>query len=108
MPAGRLFLQGRRDWHWKRSATVVLDADDSYESLPGKVMAFFRHALKHEEFDWLFKCDDDTYVDTSRLWQLAEDGVDMAGSSYLMERGAPSGRPNAPASRNGSGRRGSL
>lgn len=71
--------------------TVVLDADDSYESLPGKVMAFFRHALKHEEFDWLFKCDDDTYVDTSRLWQLAEDGVDMAGSSYLMERGAPSG-----------------
>ncbi|MBN8458150.1 MAG: hypothetical protein J0M04_09940 [Verrucomicrobia bacterium] len=71
--------------------TVVLDADDTYETLPGKVMAFFRHALKHEEFDWLFKCDDDTYVDISRLWQLAEDGVDMAGSAYLMERGAPTG-----------------
>lgn len=71
--------------------TVVLDADESYESLPGKVMAFLRYALTNEDFDWLFKCDDDTYVDTSRLWQLAEDGVDLAGSAFLMERGAPSG-----------------
>lgn len=71
--------------------TVVLDVGDDYDHLPAKVMAFFRHALEHFEFDWLFKCDDDTYVDLSRLQDLALDGVDLVGNRFLWERGAPSG-----------------
>ena len=71
--------------------TVVLDVADDYDHLPAKVMAFFRHALEHFDFDWLFKCDDDTYVDLSRLPDLALDGVDLVGNRFLWERGAPSG-----------------
>ena len=61
---------------------VVLDAPDDYEHLPAKVLAFYRHALNHMSFDYLFKCDDDTYVATERLPELAT-GVDMIGNEFL-------------------------
>jgi hypothetical protein len=47
--------------------TVGLDVPDDYEHLPIKVLQFFRYALAHFEFDWLFKCDDDTYLAADRL-----------------------------------------
>jgi hypothetical protein len=71
--------------------TIVLAADDSYGLLPGKVIAFFRHALEHFEFDWLFKCDDDTYVALDRLRTLLEFDVEMVGNETLADRGSPSG-----------------
>lgn len=71
--------------------TVVLPVDDSYEGLPGKVLAFFAHALETSDFDWLFKCDDDTYVDLHRLRELAVPGHDLVGNEFLTERGTPSG-----------------
>jgi hypothetical protein len=71
--------------------TVALPADDSHEALPDKVMASFRHALAEWDFEWIFKCEDDTYVDLERLGDLARDGVDLAGSGRLRECGAPCG-----------------
>ncbi|RYD67789.1 MAG: glycosyltransferase family 2 protein, partial [Verrucomicrobiaceae bacterium] len=70
---------------------IVLLVDDSHTFLPTKVMAFFHHALEHFQFDWLFKCNDDTYVDLTRLAELTRDGLDLIGSEVLVSRGSPSG-----------------
>ncbi len=70
---------------------IGLPVDDSYPYLPSKVMAFFRHALEHFDFDWLFKCDDDTYVDLTRLAKLTGAGIDLIGNEFLASRGSPSG-----------------
>lgn len=71
--------------------TVAVGADDSPGFRPSKVMAMLRHALGNLDFGWLFKCDDDTYVDLGRLRELAESGVDLVGNPGLWQRGAPDG-----------------
>nr|WP_284709724.1 hypothetical protein [Akkermansia sp. B2-R-115] len=71
--------------------TVGLDAPDSYNDLPAKVLAFFRYALEYYDFEWLFKCDDDTYLDLSRLPELADSRYGMIGDVSVEQRGAPSG-----------------
>jgi hypothetical protein len=80
--------------------TVELDVRDDYEYLPAKVLAFFEHVLEHYEFEWLFKCDDDTYVAQDRLLSLAKDGVDLVGDPMLDVRRAPSGGAGYLLSRN--------
>jgi len=69
---------------------VVVQARDDYDHLPEKVQEFFRVALDRD-FDWLFKCDDDTYVDLSRLHELAFRDYDLVGNEFIESRGAPSG-----------------
>lgn len=71
--------------------TVGLDAPDTYQTLPAKVLAFFRYALENYDFDWLFKCDDDTYLDLSRLPELADDRYGIVGDMLLARRSTPSG-----------------
>ncbi|MDR0536296.1 MAG: hypothetical protein LBG65_08145 [Puniceicoccales bacterium] len=71
--------------------TVELAAKDGYDFLPGKVLEFFRHALEHFDFEWLFKCDDDTYLAVDRLPSLLEKDVDFIGDAMLAKRRAPSG-----------------
>lgn len=73
------------------SDTIVVTADDSYDFLPAKVIAFFKHALEHFEFDWLFKCDDDTYIVLSRLHSLLKLNAELIGNEFLTTRGSPSG-----------------
>lgn len=51
---------------------VQLPVSDTYEGLPGKIKAAFKYAMEHFDFDWLFKCDDDTFVHFSRLAQYVE------------------------------------
>jgi histo-blood group ABO system transferase len=70
---------------------VVVNAPDDYESLPAKVMAFFRHALDHFEFDWIFKCDDDTYLAPERLLELTRGDHDFAGNEFIETSGYASG-----------------
>jgi len=43
--------------------TLYLDCPDTYLGLPEKVLAFLEYAHTHLEYDYVFKCDDDTYVD---------------------------------------------
>lgn len=50
---------------WLSDETVVAVPDD-YESLPLKTRAICKYALEHE-FDFVFKCDDDTAVYVDRL-----------------------------------------
>lgn len=71
--------------------TVIVNAKDDYLHLPQKVMEFFRHALANFEFDWLFKCDDDTFVAVDRLAELACANHDYVGNEFLVDRGYASG-----------------
>lgn len=70
---------------------VELDVPDDYKHLPEKVGAFFRYVCEKESFDWLFKCDDDTYLALDRLANLIREDADMIGDLSLSYRGAPSG-----------------
>ncbi len=70
---------------------VQLAANDLYDYLPEKTLAFFQYALANLHFEWLFKCDDDTYVDLSRLPELCQMGCDYVGNPWLETRGSPSG-----------------
>lgn len=85
------FFVGRGEPLDAEPDTISVDADDSYDFLPQKVIAFFRHALENFEFDWLFKCDDDTYVALDRLHALTTMGGDLVGNETLANRGSPSG-----------------
>ncbi len=50
---------------------ALLDVPDAYEYLPLKIQRFFRTMLC-QDFDYLFKCDDDTYVRPDRLHELLD------------------------------------
>ncbi len=71
--------------------TVILPVDDNYKTLPQKTFSFLCHALENEEFDWLFKCDDDTYVALDRLASIIRPECDIIGNPMLRSRHAPSG-----------------
>ncbi len=71
--------------------TVVLECPDDYDHLPSKVLKFFSHCLENFDFEWLFKCDDDTYVALDRLRDLVSPEFDLIGNGFLNTRGAPSG-----------------
>lgn len=72
--------------------TVMLNVPDDYDELPAKVVEFFRHSLETEDFDWLFKCDDDTYVAVDRLMELVRLRPDFACSAqFYNDRGYASG-----------------
>lgn len=73
------------------SDVVELDVNDSYAFLPAKGLAFYKFALEHYSFDWLFKCDDDTYVALERLGSVCKNGCDLIGDISVLKRGAPSG-----------------
>ncbi len=45
----------------------ALNAPDTYHGLPEKVRAAFARALGDEGWDWIFKCDDDTFCSLRRL-----------------------------------------
>lgn len=46
---------------------VTLPAGDSYAELPAKTRAMFAYALSIPGWQWLFKCDDDSYIHLPRL-----------------------------------------
>lgn len=75
----------------EQADTIGLDTPDTYHSLPAKVLAFFRYALDHYDFDWLFKCDDDTYLRQDRLDSLCREEYGLVGNCLLAQRSSPSG-----------------
>lgn len=58
---------------------LYLDCPESYELLPRKVHAFLVYALRHFEFDYLFKTDDDTYLDLERFIAFDRQRADYIG-----------------------------
>lgn len=63
--------------------TLSLDVDDTYEFLPGKVRECYRHVLNNYEFDYVFKCDDDTYIQIERLKTLIGN-ADFGGNEFIL------------------------
>lgn len=57
---------------------VKLDCPDDYTGLPAKVRAICQWAIDNE-YDYLFKCDDDTYVRPDRLIQCGFEAHDYMG-----------------------------
>ena len=57
---------------------LYLDCPESYEALPQKIHAFLGFSLRHLEYDYLLKTDDDTYLDLERFI-----GFDMRGADYI-------------------------
>src|SRR5262245_55154921 len=62
---------------------VQVSASDDYPGLTRKVHAFLQHAVTRHQFDYLFKCDDDTYVVAERLFDLIQGGPAFVGSSIF-------------------------
>jgi Galactosyltransferase len=61
---------------------VFLKVEDDYEHLPHKTIAVVKYALDHG-YDYLFKCDDDTYVWPDRLIEeLRHSSFDYAGYQH--------------------------
>jgi hypothetical protein len=70
---------------------IQLAVQDDYLSLPRKVQALCRFALEHYEFDYLFKCDDDTYVSIERLFDLLKERAQYIGGAEWVREGYASG-----------------
>jgi hypothetical protein len=86
-----VFFVGGEQECWTDPQTVMVEAPDDYAHLPLKIRKFFEFSLRNFDFDWIFKCDDDTYVALDRLHSLLSPDHDIIGSPYLEERGSPSG-----------------
>ncbi len=87
-----LFFVGGSDGVTHVGGDVMhLPSPDTYERLPEKVLSFFKEALERFEFDWLFKCDDDTYVAMDRLHDILDPEFDLIGNELVESRGSPSG-----------------
>lgn len=79
---------------------VELPCPDDYQHLPQKTRCFVEWADQHFDFDFLFKCDDDTYLCVERLFAMLDEapaylGHDMGdfasgGAGYLLSRVAAS------------------
>lgn len=86
----RFFLGGREPLVQEPDVIPVWENDD-YLHLPAKGLAFYVWALENYDFDWLFKCDDDTYLVLDRLKSLCDERYDLIGDMSLAQRGFPSG-----------------
>ena len=82
-----------------RGDELWLPCPDDYASLPQKTHLFCLWALASAEFEYLFKCDDDTYVCLDRLlqvpsgldycgWKLGKRNYASGGAGYLLSRRA--------------------
>jgi hypothetical protein len=67
---------------------VAVPAPDDYAGLVLKVRALLRHAVERYEFDYLFKCDDDTYVAAERIFDLVGGGAAFVGCKLLDPAGS--------------------
>lgn len=99
-----VFLVGdtRRNHPVREGSILYCPCPDDYASLPQKTRWFCLWALDSFDFDFLFKCDDDTYVCVDRLKELTDEvnrdgespdylGHDMGGyasggAGYLLSR----------------------
>lgn len=88
---GRFFVGDAGEAAPEADTVKLSGVPDGYQQLPGKVLSFFRHALEHHDFEWLFKCDDDTYVAPERLASLIREGTALVGNDFLTEKGYASG-----------------
>jgi len=61
---------------------LILPCHDAYNTLPMRTWQFIRWAIHRDDWDYLFKCDDDTYVAASRLASYDPQGRDYIGAEW--------------------------
>jgi hypothetical protein len=61
---------------------LLLPCPDAYDTLPQRTRWFCRWALAQTEWEYLFKCDDDTYVAMDRLAAYDQAGRDYIGAEW--------------------------
>jgi hypothetical protein len=64
---------------------------DSYSHLAPMTHGFCRWALHQPDWDYLFKCDDDTYIHASRLFEYPAKNRDYIGAEWRRGVGYGSG-----------------
>ncbi len=74
---------------------LALPCPDDYASLPLRTMWFCRWATQYSvlstQYDYLFKCDDDTYISLPRLLAFDPTGRDYIGAEWRPGVGYASG-----------------
>lgn len=76
------FFYGRPGPRTPSADSVLLDVEDNYAALPAKTRAICEWALAND-FDYVFKCDDDTAVYVDRLVrEVLEHRFDYAGYTH--------------------------
>jgi Galactosyltransferase len=58
---------------------VYLDAPDDYMGLPEKTHQICKHLARTDTFDYVFMCDNDTYIDPYKLAEADYEGYDYSG-----------------------------
>lgn len=87
-----IFLLGGSNAAARREGlNLQLPCPDDYDSLPMKVGLFLEWADKHAEFEYIFKCDDDTYVRPERLLAFDCQGNEYIGAEWSPGVGYASG-----------------
>jgi hypothetical protein len=61
---------------------IYLDCNDGYTDGPAKTIEFLKYVREIYDFDYLYKCDDDTYVNVPVLLSLPYDRYDYFGFHY--------------------------
>lgn len=70
--------------HGRIGRELQIPCPDTYAALPQKTAAFCRWACEQRAFDYLFKCDDDTYLVPGRLLERDLRGIDYLGSPLFI------------------------
>jgi len=71
--------------------TLALPCQDDYRHLPHKTRLFAQWALQRKDWDYLFKCDDDTYISMPRFLDYDPAGRDYIGAEWRPGAGYGSG-----------------
>jgi len=72
-----------RNYTGNETDVIQLDVDDSYIRLPNKVRLIYEWVNCNVNYDYVFKCDDDSYVILDRLKELIIDNHDFIGNEFL-------------------------
>lgn len=68
---------------------LLTRAGDGYRSVPQKMLTAFRYCVDTFDFDFIFKCDDDTYAVLPRISSYPLQGKDYVGRK--LSQGQASG-----------------
>lgn len=77
--------------HGRIGTELHLPCPDDYQSLPQKTYWFCKWAIENRSFDYLFKCDDDTYIEPDRFLQVDIRRVDYLGHVWYPRAYASGG-----------------
>lgn len=86
------FFYGAGNSHELFNDEVALEVPDDYAHLPHKTKAIYQWALG-KGFDYVFKCDDDTFVYVDRLLASGFEALDYVGYCYPANGNYISGGP---------------